>query len=64
MKVPFVLPAIEWGERWEVAIDTRTAAAPEIGLPTGAGERYVLEARSMAVLRLCRKQEPGARAVI
>ncbi|MDI1480238.1 glycogen debranching protein GlgX [Polyangium sp. y55x31] len=62
--LPFVLPAIEWGEHWEVVIDTRTAAAPEIGLPTRAGERYVLESRSMAVLRLRPKQEPGAKSAI
>ncbi|MDI1450454.1 glycogen debranching protein GlgX [Polyangium sp. 6x1] len=62
--MPFVLPAIEWGERWEVVIDTRTAEAPDIGLPTGAGEQYVLESRSMAVLRLCPKQEPGAKSAL
>jgi glycogen operon protein len=51
----FVLPAIEWGERWEVLIDTRAAAPPRDQVPPRAGERYTLLDRSMAVLRLCKK---------
>ncbi|UQA62912.1 glycogen debranching protein GlgX [Polyangium aurulentum] len=53
----FVLPALEWGERWEVVIDTRTAEPPEIGLSAQASEQYKLESRSMAVLRLCPKED-------
>ena len=48
----FVLPAVEWGERWEVLIDTRSAAPPERTLPAGAGERYAMLDRSMVVMRL------------
>jgi glycogen operon protein len=47
----FVVPAMEWGERWEVLIDTRSATIPEPGTGRAAGERYQLEGRSMAVLR-------------
>ena len=50
--VEFVLPAVEWGERWEVLIDTRSAAPPDRSLPAGAGERYAMVDRSMVVMRL------------
>lgn len=53
----FVLPAIEWGEDWEVQIDTRSAAQPEIRVPTHAGEQYELESRSIVVMRLAEKGE-------
>ena len=48
----FVLPAIEWGERWQAVVDTRAANAPDANLRTGAGEIYPLDPRSLAVLRL------------
>ncbi|AUX21602.1 glycogen debranching protein [Sorangium cellulosum] len=58
----FVLPAIEFGERWEVLIDTRTAAEPARTLPARAGgERYLLIDRSLAVLRLLERK--GAKKV-
>lgn len=49
--VEFVIPAMEWGERWEVLIDTRTATVAEPGTGPAAGERYQLVGRSMAVMR-------------
>ncbi len=52
--IDFVLPAVEWGERWEVLIDTRSAAPPERTLPARAGERYAMLDRSMVVMRLPR----------
>ncbi len=48
----FVLPAIEWGESWEVLIDTRTADQVENRLPAEAGTKYTLLERSMVVMRL------------
>lgn len=51
----FVLPAIEWGESWEVLIDTRTAAAIEKSVPAGAGTKYTLVERSMVVMRICER---------
>jgi isoamylase len=56
----FVLPPIEWGERWEVLVDTRTADPPEARMPTRAGETYALVGRSMAVLRLSTGSEKQA----
>ncbi|WP_437489926.1 glycogen debranching protein GlgX [Sorangium sp. So ce1014] len=54
----FVLPAIEFGERWEVLIDTRTAGEPARTVPARAGgERYLLVDRSVAVLRLLERKE-------
>jgi glycogen operon protein len=52
--IEFVLPAIEWGERWDVIIDTRAAAPPARSLPAKAGERYAMIDRSMVVMRLPR----------
>jgi glycogen operon protein len=54
----FVLPAVEWGERWEVLVDTRTADPPERSVPARAGERYPMIDRSVAVLRLARATPP------
>jgi isoamylase len=54
----FELPAIEWGDPWQVLVDTRTATLPDVAVPTHAGEKYELASRSMAVLRLCKKGEP------
>ncbi|WP_437680333.1 glycogen debranching protein GlgX [Sorangium sp. So ce131] len=55
----FVLPAIEFGERWEVLIDTRTAEEPARTVPARAGgERYLLIDRSLAVLRLLERKGP------
>jgi glycogen operon protein len=48
----FMLPAIEWGESWEVLIDTRTADQVENRLPAEAGTKYTLLERSMVVMRL------------
>jgi isoamylase len=50
--VAFTVPTIEWGERWEVLIDTRSAEPPDRSVPTEAGERYSLEGRTMVVMRL------------
>ncbi|MEW5853565.1 MAG: glycogen debranching protein GlgX [Myxococcota bacterium] len=48
-----VLPEAEWGQAWEVLVDTRTSEV-KAGVRVGAGGGYRLESRSMAVLRLCR----------
>ena len=52
--IPFVLPAVEWGERWEAIIDTKSADPPERSLPAYAGEFYAMIDRSMVVMRLLR----------
>lgn len=54
----FVLPAIEWGESWEILIDTRTSKPIEKSVPAEAGSKYTLVARSMVVMRLCEKAPP------
>ncbi len=57
--VDFALPAVswgEWGDRWEVLVDTRSAAPPERSLAAGAGESYAMIDRSMVVLRLPRRR--------
>jgi glycogen operon protein len=54
--VPFVLPAAAQTERWETLIDTADPWVPARRLR--AGDRYELQARSMAVLKLnCRKED-------
>jgi isoamylase len=54
--VPFVLPALSPAERWETLIDTADPWAPPRRLR--ASDRYELQARSMAVLKLnCRKDD-------
>ncbi|EYF04299.1 glycogen debranching protein GlgX [Chondromyces apiculatus] len=48
----FVLPDIEWGERWALTLDTATALPPEEGVPPSrAADRFRLIGRSMAILR-------------
>ena len=54
--VTFVLPATTPEERWETLIDTADPWLPPKRLR--AGDRYQLQGRSMAVLRLnCRKED-------
>jgi glycogen operon protein len=54
--VPFVLPTLSPAERWETLIDTADPWAPPRRLR--ASDRYELQARSMAVLKLnCRKDD-------
>ncbi len=55
----FVLPAVEWGERWDVLVDTRSAEPPERSVPVRAGERYAMLDRSMVVMRLSRTAAAG-----
>jgi glycogen operon protein len=50
--LPFVLPAHRPKVRWERVLDTREAVAPARARPVHGGGQYVLEARSLAVLRL------------
>jgi glycogen operon protein len=57
--IRFVLPSIEWGERWEVLIDTRTPDVPDSHVPARAGEDYPMEGRSMVVMRLVGGKESG-----
>jgi glycogen operon protein len=54
--VAFVLPATTPEERWETLLDTADPWVPARRLR--AGDRYQLQARAMAVLRLnCRKED-------
>ncbi len=54
--VPFVVPATSPTERWETLIDTADPWMPARRLR--AGDRYELQPRSMAVLKLnCRKED-------
>jgi glycogen operon protein len=55
--IEFVLPDIEWGERWELLVDTRSAAPPHEVVPSMASDRYRLVGRSMAILRLLEQRE-------
>jgi glycogen operon protein len=48
----FVLPDIEWGERWEVVVDTRAAEPPQQHVRTEAGSTYSMIDRSVVVMRL------------
>jgi glycogen operon protein len=57
--IDFVLPAVEWGDRWEVLIDTRSAEPPSLSLSATAGESYALLDRSMVVMRMP-KGEPSS----
>ena len=50
--IEFVLPPIEWGERWELLIDTTTCDPPPAHADSLAGTRYKVEGRAMVVLRL------------
>jgi isoamylase len=47
---PFTLPATESADRWEICVDTADPWTPARRLR--AGDRYELQARSVAVLRL------------
>ncbi len=54
--IPFVLPTTQPAERWETLLDTADPWMPPRRLR--AGDRYELQPRSMAVLRLnCRKED-------
>ncbi|MEJ7731031.1 MAG: glycogen debranching protein GlgX, partial [Polyangiaceae bacterium] len=48
----FVLPDIEWGERWEVVVDTRSAQPPEKHVRNEAASAYSMIDRSVVVMRL------------
>jgi glycogen operon protein len=50
--LPFVLPAHKPGVRWEHILDTSNSNGDKGVRILKAGERYDLEARSIAVLRL------------
>lgn len=54
--VPFTLPAHRAGVRWELILDTREPAGRRRRRPMKGGEAYDLEGRSVALLRLRRKQ--------
>lgn len=54
--IPFVLPTTSAVEHWETLIDTADPWLPSRRLT--AGERYQLQPRSMAVLKLnCRRED-------
>ncbi|MBI3457992.1 MAG: hypothetical protein HY002_19635 [Candidatus Rokubacteria bacterium] len=50
----FVLPAHRAGVRWELVLDTRAWEVGSRARAFKAGDRYPLEARSLALLRLRR----------
>jgi isoamylase len=52
----FVLPAHRARVRWELVLDTRTWQLPSRPRAWKAGDRYPLEARSLALLRLRRSR--------
>jgi isoamylase len=56
--VPFVLPAHETPVRWEPVLDTRDWDGAAERRPLRTGQRYALEGRSLAVLRLPRNARP------
>ena len=58
--IPFVLPATAAAERWETLIDTADPWQPSRRLR--AGDRYELQPRSMAVLKLNCRQDDLRRA--
>ena len=57
--VPFVLPAHEARVRWEPVLDTRDWDGEADRRPLRTGARYLLEGRSLAVLRLGRPSRPA-----
>jgi glycogen operon protein len=57
--IPFVLPATSPIERWETLIDTADPWQPSRRLR--AGDRYELQARSMALLKLNSRKEERRR---
>jgi len=58
--IPFVLPEIAPQERWETLLDTADPWLPSRRL--NGGDRYELRDRSVAVLRITSRVEPGRRA--
>jgi isoamylase len=54
-KIPFTMPALKEGQRWERLLDTAEAVS-EPGL-MGGGEQFDLQGRSMAVFRTRQEQE-------
>src|SRR5207253_910616 len=54
----FVLPVVEYRQRWEVLVDTRSAEIPFHTGETAAGLRYKLEGRAMPVMRLWAAASP------
>jgi glycogen operon protein len=50
--VPFTLPVPPAGGRWRPVLDTRDWSPPAAPPPVAGGEAYVLDGRSLAVLRL------------
>jgi isoamylase len=48
--ITFSLPSTEWGERWELLVDTRESSV-QLGEARNAGSQLRLEGRSLAVLR-------------
>jgi isoamylase len=57
--LPFVLPEIAPQERWETLLDTADPWRPAQRL--NGGDRYELRDRSVAVLRITSRAEPGRR---
>jgi glycogen operon protein len=53
----FVLPAHRPRTRWELVLDTRTVELPAVVREFKAGDRYTLEGRSLALLRLRRARK-------
>lgn len=49
--VPFVVPAHRSGVRWELVLDTRAATGQRRHRAMRGGEAYLLEGRSLALLR-------------
>jgi glycogen operon protein len=56
--LPFIMPAAEWGERWEVVLDTAEAASQKKAAkpaparkPVAAGKPVTVEGRSAVLLR-------------
>jgi hypothetical protein len=56
--VPFVLPAHETRVRWDPVLDTRDWDGDPERPSVRTGEPYMLEGRSLAVLRLHRTAAP------
>jgi isoamylase len=58
--LPFVLPAHRAGVRWEPLVDTGTVDVRARHPALRGGEAYQLAARTLALLRLQRRQRPAA----
>ena len=50
-ELEFVLPLSEWGEKWGLLVDTRSAAVPRDEVQVGAHGSYKVAGRGLAVLR-------------